>query len=56
MKWIKGNTNPADALTKGKGTSTALKQIIDTNIVCLEAVEWVERVETAKVVKEGITD
>jgi hypothetical protein len=47
VKWIKGNTNPADALTKSKGTSTALKQITDTNMVCLEAVEWVERTEMA---------
>jgi hypothetical protein len=47
VKWIKGNTNPADALTKSKGTSTVLKQIIDTNMVYLEAVEWVERAEVA---------
>jgi hypothetical protein len=47
VKWIKGNTNPADAFTKSKGVSTALGQLIDTNMVCLEAVEWVERTEGA---------
>jgi hypothetical protein len=39
VKWIKGNTNPADAFTKSKGVSTALRQLIDTNKVCLEAIE-----------------
>lgn len=45
VKWIQGKTNPADALTKGKGASTALQQIVDTNSVDLQAVEWVERTE-----------
>ena len=44
VKWIAGNTNPADAMTKEK-PSTALKQLIDTNKVRLEVVEWVERGE-----------
>ena len=30
VKWIKGESNPADAMTKGK-SSSALKQLIDTN-------------------------
>jgi hypothetical protein len=47
VKWISGTSNPADALTKSKA-STALKQLIDTNTVQLETVEWVERAE-----KEG---
>jgi hypothetical protein len=51
VKWISGTSNPADALTKSK-TSTALKQLIDTNTVQLETVEWVERTEME--VKEGI--
>ena len=42
VKWIKGNTNPADSMTKGKA-SGALKQLLDTNTVQLEVVEWVER-------------
>jgi hypothetical protein len=46
VKWIAGNSNPADALTKGKGVSGALKQLLDTNRVKLEAVEWVERENT----------
>ena len=45
VKWIKGNTNPADVFTKSKGVSTALGRLIDTNTVQLEAVEWVERAE-----------
>src|SRR3977135_4521333 len=44
VKWISGTSNPVDAMTKAKA-STALKQLIDTNIVQLEAVEWVERTE-----------
>ena len=44
VKWIAGNTNPADAMTKEK-PSKALKQLIDTNKVRLEVVEWVERGE-----------
>jgi hypothetical protein len=43
VKWIKGDTNPADAFTKSKGVSTALGRLIDTNTVQLEAMEWVER-------------
>ena len=42
VKWIDGETNPADAMTKGK-PCTALSQLIDTNRVELQAVEWVEQ-------------
>jgi hypothetical protein len=42
VKWIAGNTNPADSMTKAK-TSNALKQLIDTNKVQLTVQEWVER-------------
>ena len=42
VKWIKGSTNPADSMTKSKA-SGALKQLLDTNRVQLEVVEWVER-------------
>ena len=41
VKWIDGDTNPADAMTKGK-PCTALSQLIDMNWVKLWAVEWVE--------------
>jgi len=44
VKWIDGETNPADAMTKGK-PCTALSQLIDTNQVELQAVGWVERTE-----------
>ncbi|RFU25514.1 hypothetical protein B7463_g10820, partial [Scytalidium lignicola] len=42
VKWIQGTTNPADSMTKEK-SSNALKQLVDTNKVQLEVVEWVER-------------
>lgn len=43
VKWIKGDTNPADSMTKEK-PSNALKKLMDTNTVHLEVVEWVERI------------
>ena len=43
MKWIAGDTNLANVLTKGKGVSSTLKQLLDTNSIKLEAMEWVER-------------
>jgi hypothetical protein len=42
VKWIDGDSNPADAMTKSK-PSSALKRLIDTNRIELKAVEWVER-------------
>ena len=42
IKWISGHSNPADAMTKSK-PCPALKELIDTNRVKLEAHEWVER-------------
>jgi hypothetical protein len=46
VKWIDGEANPADAITKGK-PCTALLQLIDTNRVELRAVGWVERMDSA---------
>ena len=44
VKWIKGESNPADAITKSKSNPTnALKTLIDTNTIQLEVEEWVER-------------
>jgi hypothetical protein len=43
IKWIDGNTNPADAMTKTKPCQ-ALKDLINTNRVNLQVTEWVERV------------
>ena len=48
VKWIDGDTNPADAMTKGK-PCTALTQLIDTNRIELRAVGWVERTDSARV-------
>ena len=42
VKWIDGNSNPTDLMTKGKA-STALKKLIDTNYLKLQTMEWVER-------------
>jgi hypothetical protein len=42
VRWIKGTTNPADSMTKEKA-SNALKQLVDTNNLQLEVMEWVER-------------
>jgi hypothetical protein len=44
VKWIDGETNLVDAMTKGKPCTT-LSQLIDTNRVELQAVGWVERTE-----------
>jgi hypothetical protein len=45
VKWIDGEANPADAITKGKPCA-ALSQLIDTNRVELQAVGWVERMDS----------
>ena len=42
VKWIDGDSNPADAMTKSKGCS-ALRDLIDTNKVNIKVTEWVER-------------
>jgi hypothetical protein len=42
VKWIKGDSNPADSMTKSK-PSNALKRLIDTNTLQLDVEEWVER-------------
>ena len=44
VKWIKGESNLADAMTKSNSkSSNALKRLIDTNTMQLEVEEWVER-------------
>jgi len=47
VKWIDGEANPANAMTKGK-PCTALSQLIDTNRIELRAVGWVERTDSAQ--------
>jgi hypothetical protein len=42
IKWIKGNTNPANFITKSK-VYNALKQLINTNKVNISIIEWVKR-------------
>jgi hypothetical protein len=45
VKWIDGEANPADAITKDK-PCPALTQLIDSNQIDLQAVKWVERTPT----------
>jgi hypothetical protein len=42
VKWIKGDSNPADSMTKAK-PSNALKRLIETNTLQMDVEEWVER-------------
>ena len=42
IKWINGGSNPADAMTKSKPCQ-ALKNLVDTNKIDLQVMEWVER-------------
>ena len=42
IKWIDGEANPADAMTKGKACA-ALTQLVDTNRIDLQEIGWVER-------------
>ena len=46
VKWIDGEANPADAMTKGKPCA-ALTRLIDTNQIDLQAVGWVERTDVS---------
>jgi hypothetical protein len=45
VKWIAGDTNPADAMTKGTKACSALTDLINTNKVNLSVTGWVERTE-----------
>ena len=42
IKWIEGNTNLANSITKLKAYN-ALKQLINTNKVNISVMKWVER-------------
>ncbi len=41
VKWINGDSNPVDAMTKSK-LLLALRRLIDTNQIKLKTVEWVK--------------
>ena len=41
--WIKGEMNPADAMTKDKKVCDALTRLIETNKVNLKPESWVDR-------------
>ena len=47
VKWIDGNSNPANLMIKGKA-STALKKLIDINYLELQTMEWVVRKEVGQ--------
>ena len=42
IKWIDGDSNPADSMTKAK-PSQALQRLIDTNTINMKETGWVER-------------
>jgi hypothetical protein len=42
IKWIDGDSNPADAMTKANACN-ALRNLVDTNTINLNTKEWVER-------------
>ena len=42
IKWINGNSNPTNAMTKSK-PCPALKLLVDTNKLDLQVAEWVEQ-------------
>ena len=42
IRWIEGNCNPADAMTKAKPGKT-LCQLVETNTIELATKGWVER-------------
>lgn len=42
IRWIKGQTNPADAMTKSK-CCNALKNLLDSNEIEIVDNQWVER-------------
>ena len=42
VKWINSDSNFTNLITKSKAF-TALKKLIDTNYLKLQAMEWVER-------------
>jgi hypothetical protein len=41
VKWIDGDSNPIDAITKSKPL-LAFKRLINTNRIKLKTIEWVE--------------
>ena len=45
VKWINGNSNPTNLITKSKA-SIALKKLINTNYLKLQAIEQVEWKDT----------
>lgn len=42
IKWIDGESNPADAMTKSKPCQ-ALKDLVDNNTITIKVTEWVDR-------------
>ena len=42
IRWISGDDNPADAMTK-KSPVNALKKLIDTNELLIRVKGWVDR-------------
>ena len=47
IRWIKGDDNPADAMTKSS-PNRSLEQFVDTNQLTVRVDGWVERAETTE--------
>ena len=47
VQWIKGNSNPADAMTKSKPCQ-ALEELINTNKLRINSEAWVERTPVSR--------
>jgi hypothetical protein len=54
IRWIDGNTNPADAMTK-VNPCQALTKLIDTNTIDLRTTAWVERMDEGATKNKGET-
>jgi hypothetical protein len=42
VRWVEGNSNPADAMTKAN-PNKALEQLIDNNQLTVKIDGWIER-------------
>ena len=43
--WIKGESNPADAMTKDKKVNDALTRLIETNKLHIDPESWIDRID-----------
>lgn len=48
IRWIDGNSNPANVMTKAKPCA-ALQKLIDINTIKLNIARWVERADEIQI-------